>query len=183
MAIPNQDDLPAYTYDDYREWEGDWELIAGIPYAMGPAPAKKHQMLMLEIGRELLSSLGDCPVCDVLIDEDWKLDASTVLKPDVSIVCGDENPSYISKTPEVIFEVISPSTVKRDEGLKFRIYQEEGVKYYIMVYPDDLIAKIYELDNGILTIRSICDTESYSFTEIDCPFEFVFSSVFRRFRI
>lgn len=32
------EDLPHYTYDDYVTWEGRWELIQGIPYAMTPAP-------------------------------------------------------------------------------------------------------------------------------------------------
>jgi len=31
-----------YTYDDYKQWQGDWELIAGIPLAMSPAPTRKH---------------------------------------------------------------------------------------------------------------------------------------------
>ena len=32
------EDLPHYTYDDYVQWEGRWELIKGIPFAMVPAP-------------------------------------------------------------------------------------------------------------------------------------------------
>ena len=39
-----------YTYDDYKTWEGEWELIDGIPFArnssmMAPAPEIKHQGL------------------------------------------------------------------------------------------------------------------------------------------
>jgi hypothetical protein len=37
--------LPHYTYDDYVHWEGKWELIDGIPYAMSPAPVPKHQVV------------------------------------------------------------------------------------------------------------------------------------------
>lgn len=33
-------DIPHYTYQDYEKWEGDWELIRGIRYAMSPAPKK-----------------------------------------------------------------------------------------------------------------------------------------------
>jgi hypothetical protein len=36
-------DIPNYTYNDYERWEGDWELIRGIPYAMSPFPDWKHQ--------------------------------------------------------------------------------------------------------------------------------------------
>ena len=34
---------PHYTYDDYCQWEGQWELIEGMPYAMSPAPIPAHQ--------------------------------------------------------------------------------------------------------------------------------------------
>ena len=62
-----------------------------------------------------------------MLDEDWKLDSHTVLKPDVALVCYDDNPNFISKkTPEVIFEILNPSTARRDEGLKFDRYEETG---------------------------------------------------------
>ncbi len=35
--------LPQYTYTDYEQWEGDWELIYGFPYAMSPSPKRTHQ--------------------------------------------------------------------------------------------------------------------------------------------
>ena len=35
--------LPYYTYEDYKHWEGRWELIYGIAYAMSPMPMIKHQ--------------------------------------------------------------------------------------------------------------------------------------------
>ena len=38
-------DLPHYTYDDYIQWEGQWELIDGIAYAMVPAPSVEHKIL------------------------------------------------------------------------------------------------------------------------------------------
>jgi hypothetical protein len=52
------EDLPNYTYDDYVQWEGNWEIINGIPYAMTPAPSKKHQQLSLEIAIQLKQLLS-----------------------------------------------------------------------------------------------------------------------------
>ena len=89
---------------------------------------------------------------------------------------------FITKTPEVIFEVLSPSTARRDEGLKFNMYKEEGVKYYTLVYPDDLIAKIYKLQNNVYIKVAECDSESFSFEEITCPIEFYFTNIFNHFR-
>src|SRR5690606_8258397 len=42
MALEARD-LPHYTFEDYERWEGRWELIYGIPYAMSPQPNLKHQ--------------------------------------------------------------------------------------------------------------------------------------------
>lgn len=38
--------LPHYTYEDYRQWERQWELIDGIPFAMSPAPTPRHQLIV-----------------------------------------------------------------------------------------------------------------------------------------
>ncbi len=182
MGILKTEDLPAYTYEDYQHWQGDWELIEGIPYAMSPAPVKTHQMLVGYIFSEINNKTNNCPNCEILIDEDWKLDTSTILKPDVAVVCNDENPNYIAKTPEIIFEVLSPSTAKRDEGLKFEIYQNQGVKYYCQVYPDDLVARIYQHNGKKLLKVAECDTEAFDFTKLSCPLSFDFSTIFKRFR-
>ncbi|ADV45509.1 Uma2 family endonuclease [Nitratifractor salsuginis] len=181
-ALKLYEHLPNYTYDDYKKWEGDWELIAGVPYAMAPAPVKLHQKLVGMIFAQIESSLEKCSECEALIDSDWKIDSQTVLKPDVALVCGDENPDFISKTPELIFEVLSPSTAKRDEGLKFSIYEQEGVKYYVLVYPDALMARIYKNDNFRFVKMGECDTERFEFNDLRCPLSFDFDFLFKKFR-
>lgn len=34
-----------YSYNDYKDWEGNWELINGYPIAMSPSPKRTHQFL------------------------------------------------------------------------------------------------------------------------------------------
>ncbi len=126
MPTAKLSDLPRYTYDDYCQWEGDWELIEGVPYAMAPAPVKIHQLLAGYLFAELMDDTDECPDCETLLDTDWKVDSETTVRPDVAVVCNDQHPKYISKTPEIVFEVISPSTAAKDENLKFRLYAEEG---------------------------------------------------------
>lgn len=181
-ALKIDNHMPNYTYEDYKHWEGDWELIDGVPFAMAPAPMKRHQMLVGYIFSEIVSKIGICPNCEVLIDSDWKLNSQNILKPNVSLVCNDDNPKHISKTPEVIFEVISPSTAQRDENLKFTIYAGEGVKYYVLVYPEDLVAKVYK--NYDFSFKKVgeFDTESLEFEDIKCAFSFDFRAIFERFR-
>jgi len=181
MGAIKPTELPKYTYADYQHWEGDWELIAGIPYAMAPAPVKIHQLLVGYLFREFSEHLDACPVCEVLLDEDWKLDDETILKPDIAIVCKDDNPTYISKTPEIVVEVISPSTARNDEGLKYRIYQETGVRYYVITYPNQLLAKVFELKDGNYCLAAECKNDIFFFEQITCPSEIDFTNVFKRF--
>jgi hypothetical protein len=49
--------LPSYTYDDYAHWEGRWELIDGIPFAMSPLPSPKHQRIASELRFQLRDAI------------------------------------------------------------------------------------------------------------------------------
>jgi Uma2 family endonuclease len=171
-----------YTYEDYCQWEGDWELIYGSPLAMAPAPIITHQAIAYEIVYELKASTRECKECLVFGEADWKINDDTIVKPDVVLICNETNEAYMTKAPEIIVEVISKSTAKRDEKTKFKLYEEEKVQYYIIVYPKDLKAKIYKLENGKYTKEGDFLTESYSFEETTCKASINFNSVFERFR-
>jgi Uma2 family endonuclease len=171
-----------YTYEDYINWEGDWELIDGIAYAMSSAPMRKHQSLATAIITELYNQLEECTQCEVLGEIDYKVSNDTVLKADIVLTCGETNESYLTKAPEIVVEIISKSTAKRDEKYKFQIYEEEKVKYYILVYPDDLKAKIYKLKGSKYDKEGDFLQESYNFDETTCKVSLDFERVFRRFR-
>ena len=171
-----------YTYEDYINWKGDWELIDGIAYTMAPAPMRKHQSLATAIITELYNQLEKCTQCKVLGEIDYKISNDTVLKPDIVLTCGETNESYLTKAPEIVVEIISKSTAKRDEKYKFQIYEEEKVKYYILVYPDDLKAKIYKLKGSEYDKEGDFLEESYSFDDTTCKVSLDFKRVFKRFR-
>jgi len=48
-----------YTYLDYYQWEGEWELIDGVPVSMAPAPIRIHQNIATEILFALKSTLDE----------------------------------------------------------------------------------------------------------------------------
>jgi len=171
-----------YSYDDYVKWEGDWELINGMPMAMSPAPVRKHQSLASEVIRHIGNQLVDCELCEVLGEVDYKVNEETVLRPDVTLTCGETNEAYLTKAPEIIVEIISPSTAKRDEKYKFEIYEEEKVNYYILIYPNDLRAKVYKLDGKKYDKQGDFTTQSYKFENTTCKIELDFEQVFKRFR-
>jgi len=171
-----------YSYDDYKLWKGDWELINGIAIAMSPAPMRKHQSLASEIIFSIRNQLEDCEICEVLGEVDYKINEETVLRPDIVLTCGETHEMYLTKAPEIIVEIISPSTAKRDEKYKFDIYEKEKVKYYIIVYPDDLIAKVFKLDGKEYDKQGDFSKESYTFEETTCNVSIDFERVFKRFR-
>jgi len=167
MGALQLDDLPHYTYEDYKHWEGQWELIYGIAYAMSPMPLIRHQNISNKIGRYLDEALENCPLCQALLPVDWKISEETIVQPDNSVICHKpEHEAYITKAPKIIFEVLSPSTAKKDTGVKFDLYEKEGVAYYIIVHPDDKVAKVYELKEG--RYIKMCDASDEKVT-FDIP--------------
>jgi Uma2 family endonuclease len=171
-----------YTYDDYVQWEGKWELIGGLPMMMAPSPMITHQAIANMFAFELTSSINECPNCLVLGKEDWKIGEDTVLKPDVVLICDEPNEAYITKAPLIIVEVISKTTAKRDEKFKFDIYEKEKVPYYIITYPDDCKAKVYKLIDGVYSKEGDFSKETYEFQDLQCHAAINFDTVFKRFR-
>lgn len=171
-----------YTYDDYTKWKGDWELIKGVPLAMSPAPTINHQAIAIKIATEFNNSKKECKSCLVVNEADWKISDDTVVRPDVALICNEPNDTYMTKAPEIIVEVISKSTAKRDEQTKFKLYEEEKVKYYVIVYPKDYKAKIYKLIDENYSKEGDFSLESYVFSESACVVEVDFERVFSEFR-
>ncbi len=176
MYIPKY--IPHYTYEDYKNWEGRWELIEGIPFAMSPAPTVKHQLLSNKIAWQLEEKLKDCKECKALLPVDWKISHDTVVQPDNLVICYPlEDKPYITKSPAIIFEVISKSTQEKDEKIKFEIYEREGVKYYVLVYPEDRLAKVFKLINGKYSKLIDATNETVKFDLKNCEIDFDFSKI------
>ena len=139
--------LPKYTYENYKHWKGDWELIEGIPYAMAPSPFGIHQRIIMEFGKQVANQLESCNEKYYVYPElDWIINENTVLRPDISIICKDIK-EFLRETPEVVVEVVSKSTVEKDEKVKFEIYKWERVPFYVLVYPDIKKVRVFKLKN------------------------------------
>jgi Uma2 family endonuclease len=95
------------------------------------------------------------------------------------VVCGLFK-DYITKAPSLIFEIISPSSAKRDEQLKFELYEKEGVKYYTIVYPNNKIAKVYKLKDGKYIKEGDFFNEKYTFEINNCNIDFDFDFIWKK---
>ncbi len=168
-----------YTVEDYNIWEGDWELVYGDAYAMAPSPMYGHQFVNLKIARQLDEKLDNCDQCHSVIEMDWQVSNDSIVRPDSMVICYEPD-EKLTKAPEIIFEVASKSTVRRDEVLKFNLYQEEGVKYYILVYPESKKAKVYELIDFVYRKIGDFSDEVFTFKVDRCKIDFDFSFIWRK---
>ncbi|MEA1918050.1 MAG: Uma2 family endonuclease [Campylobacterota bacterium] len=168
-----------YTVEDYNLWDGEWELIDGVAYAMSPSPMVTHQFVSSKIVIELNKKSSTCKKCLVLNEIDYEISDETILKPDVLLIC-KEIDEKVNKTPEIIFEVLSKSTARRDETVKFEIYQKEGVEYYILVNTTNRVAKVYKLlKDGRFVKQGDFENETFTFNTSTCSLDFDFSTIWR----
>lgn len=173
--------IETYTYEDYKLWKADWELIDGLPLAMSPSPVRDHQGLSMAFSSALFDEMQDCEDCEVICELDYLVDSENVLRPDIALIWGEEG-DYITKAPKIVLEIVSPFTAKRYEKVKFEIYEKEKVLYYILVYPKLLNAKIYKIENNIYQKQGDYTKEKYLFDELECKVEIDFKEVFKKFK-
>jgi Uma2 family endonuclease len=137
-----------YTYNDYKLWEGNWELVNGYPYAMSPSPNHKHQSFgskFIRIAGNMLENTKAVCNCEVLHELDWIVNDNTVVRPDCMIVCGEIKNEFLTFPPQLILEISSHSTKLRDRNTKFLLYEMYGVKYYLMADCDTQKIETFEL--------------------------------------
>ena len=181
-AVKKEEYRPYYTYEDYKEWEGDWELIGGNAYAMAPSPMFNHQSIASLLIQSIGESIRSCKNCMVVSEMDYKISDDTILRPDIAMVCGQREGAYIKKSPELIVEIVSQSSALRDEKIKFFLYESEKVPYYVLLYPEDLKAKIYKLDGKSYEKVTDILEGTFVFDGVECSPKIDFDFVFERFR-
>ncbi len=169
--------LPRYTYDDYVQWEGKWELIYGIPYAMGPAPVPKHQYIAGNIHYEFRAELKKCKKCKVYQPIDYKIAEDTILQPDILIVCHEIRKKFLNYPPALVVEILSPATALKDRHTKFDIYQQQSIPYYLIISPEDEIAEVYELENEEYVLRKKEHAFTYTFQLEECTATIDFNEI------
>jgi Uma2 family endonuclease len=136
-----------FTYGDYVTWDDGerWELIDGVPYNMSPAPRVRHQQILVDLIRQFASWLIDkqCQVFaapfDVRLPEANESDdlVKTVVQPDLVVICdkGKLDEAGCRGAPDLVVEILSPSTVQKDLKIKFARYERAGVLEYWIVDP------------------------------------------------
>ncbi len=122
-----------YTYEDYKHWEGDWELIGGEAIAMAPSPIGPHQAILSAIIIDIGNAVKKCEKsCYIYAELDYIIDEFNVFRPDITLTY-QKVVDFIRTPPKMVIEILSPSTALKDTTIKFQTYQKEGVEFYMMV--------------------------------------------------
>ena len=142
------------TYEDYLHFPDDGkrhEIIDGEHF-VSAAPSTRHQRIVVRLTGYLLEAIrqGDrgelllAPIDVVLSDAD-------VVQPDLLFVAADQlekiTEPNVQGAPDLIVEVLSPSTRKTDEATKRKRYEVFGVREYWVVDPELDTVKVYRLDS------------------------------------
>lgn len=181
-----------FTYADYLGWgdEERWELIAGTAYNMSPAPSRIHQDVSMNLS--ILFSVylkeKNCKVYaapfDVRLTHDLNMsdrEIENVVQPDISIICTPEmlDERGCKGVPDLIVEILSPSTAGKDIKEKFSLYEKFGVKEYWVVYPHETIVEIFSInENGLYSRPKMFSREDTISVEMLGELEIDLSKVF-----
>jgi Uma2 family endonuclease len=142
------------TYADYCLTPDDerYELLDG-ELLMAPAPIESHQIAVMELGTLLhtfvkargLGQVFSAPY-DVVLSE------TDVVQPDLLFVSNERahirTPANVRGAPDLVVEILSPSTASRDWRDKLDLYAEYGVKEYWLVDPDARTVTVLLLEAG-----------------------------------
>ena len=160
MLSPN----PAvkFTYEDYQHTPEDkrYELLDG-ELIMVPAPNLKHQRIGIRLGALLhgfvqkrgLGEVFPAP-CDVVLSN------TDVVQPDLLFVSNERahlllGGASVLGAPDLVVEILSPSTAGRDRTLKRALYAKYGVKEYWLVDSDARTVTVLLLDEGTFEVEAI----------------------------
>ena len=159
-----------YSYADYLTWDDNkrWELIDGIPYAMSPAPKRRHQKIGMHLSVKLFNFLKgkscevySAPFDVVLSDITLSKNIDTVVQPDISVICDESKLTELGckGAPDLIIEILSESTAKKDATIKKDLYEKHGVKEYWLVDTWTESVRIYLLKNNKYGFPKVYEAE------------------------
>lgn len=149
-----------YSYRDYLQSPNEerWELIDGTPYLMSPAPPRIHEEITVQLTTEFSLFLRNktCRVYTAPFDvrlpsgDEPDEEIKTVVQPDIVVVCDRSklDDKGCKGAPDLIVEIISEYSAKRDKKEKFQLYERVGVKEYWIIHPEERMVEVYQLENG-----------------------------------
>ena len=149
-----------YTIEDYKMLEeGSPFQLINYDLIMSPSPTPIHQAISLRITNALFNFLESKGNKGFLVSApmDVKFDEGNVLQPDVLYISEQRKAELVKDiiegAPDLVVEILSPSNAYYDLRQKKDIYQEYGVKEYIIVDPIAFNCELYVLKGGVYQLH------------------------------
>ena len=146
------------TYADYRRTPDDerYELVDG-ELIMSPSPNRAHQDICLELGALLHTYVKESGLGKIYIAPfDVVLSETNVVQPDLLFIANERThiitPDNVQGPPNLVVEILSPSTANRDRTLKRALYAQYGVPEYWLVDPDTRTVTVLRLGTAGFTV-------------------------------
>jgi len=84
----------------------------------------------------------------VLVEIDWIITNDTVVRPDLVVVCGPAPQRHVEQPPALVAEILSAATRDRDLTVKRELYETHGVRWYLIIDPDEGESALLRLDDA-----------------------------------
>ncbi|GMT49608.1 MAG: hypothetical protein IEMM0008_1147 [bacterium] len=154
MAVTKQ---KKWNYEDYYNLDDEkrYEIIEGELIEM-PSPGSEHQIISAKIFAKLNNYIENNGLGIVLYSPlDIVFDENNTFQPDIVFI-SKENKHIIQErgifgNPDLVVEVLSKSTEKKDRELKFKAYEKFGVREYWLVDPKKRCMEVYVLEKSEFT--------------------------------
>ena len=148
-----------YTIEDYYALPDDVraELIDGEIYDMS-APQVAHQVLLGSLFNRLSEFIKrkgrQCLPLVAPVDVQLDMDDKTMVQPDILVLCNRDKlkKRVIYGAPDMIIEILSKSTRKKDTFVKLEKYLDAGVREYWVVDPDRKKVVVYDFEHSPTTV-------------------------------
>lgn len=153
--------LSIHEYRQLPETLTPTELIDGVILTM-PSPKHEHQQIIVALVILLNTLIKSGKI--VVAPMDVILDDYNTVQPDVFWLRGDDSlcrvgdDGYYYGAPDLVCEVLSPSTALRDRADKFLLYEKHGVREYWLIDPLNIYMEVYRLQNGVFVRQGVYGT-------------------------
>lgn len=153
-------DEEIWTYQDYLKLPNDrntYQIIGGKLF-MTPAPSSYHQRISRNLEFILWSHVKKNDLGEVFYAPiDAVFSSVNVVQPDIVFISKEKlrivKEKGIFGSPDLIVEIISPSTSEMDIKLKKDLYQRFGVREYWIVYPEGKKIEVFRLEGGSYKLK------------------------------
>jgi Uma2 family endonuclease len=175
-----------WTYDQMLAQlpaESRYEIIHGELIDMSPAPNPEHQRILKNLFRKLDLFVENQQSGEVnFAPYDVLLDQTNLVQPDIFLIAKENTGRTTKKgftgVPDLVVEIISPSSHYRDTVEKKALYERFGVKEYWLIDPANRVIEVFSLQNNQYILHAFVAEEGKATSALLEGFEVHSSDLF-----